>query len=334
MKAALIEKYGQDNLDIRNISIPKIGDNEVLVKVIAASINPIDLKTMAGDMRFLLNYKLPLVIGSDFSGIVEKVGKNVHSYKPGDSVYGRVLKNQIGTFAEYLAVDQTAIALKPESLSFEQAAAVPLVGLTSYQALHNLMHVKSGDKVLIEAGSGGIGTIAIQIAKFLGAYVATTTSTKNVAFVKQLGADKVVDYHKNNFWDVLSDYDYVFDTLGGSNLEKAFQILKPGGTIVTIAGTPDYQFAQEYGLPKWKQVALSFASRKLTRLEWQYHVNYQFLFMQPSGNELELLSELIVNNKIHPVIDKIFPFLDIQTAIDYQRKGHSRGKNIIKIAES
>ena len=169
MKAALIHKYGQKELSIEEVPLPTIHDNDVLVKIIAASINPIDLKTKDGKVKMLLNYQMPLILGSDFAGIVVSVGKNVQNFRLGDAVYGRVPKNRVGTFAEYIAVDQAAVAMKPKNLTFEEAAAIPLVGLTSYQALHDIMNVQPGQKVLIQAGSGGIGTIAIQLAKLAGA---------------------------------------------------------------------------------------------------------------------------------------------------------------------
>ncbi|MCP9369642.1 NADP-dependent oxidoreductase [Lentilactobacillus kefiri] len=203
MKAAQIHKYKQHHLELNQVAIPAVGDDDVLVKVAAASINPIDLKTRDGRLTMLLKYKMPLTLGSDFSGTVTQVGQNVKAFSVGDQVYGRVQKNRIGTFAEYIAVDQGDVALKPSNLNFEQAASVPLTGLTSYQALVDIMHVKPGDKLLIQAGSGGIGTIAIQIAKSLGAFVATTTSRKNIEMVRKLGADQVIDYHQENFEDVL-----------------------------------------------------------------------------------------------------------------------------------
>ncbi|EOJ27448.1 oxidoreductase, zinc-binding [Enterococcus faecalis EnGen0286] len=249
MKAALIHKYGQKELAIEEVPLPTIHDNDVLVKIIAASINPIDLKTKDGKVKMLLNYQMPLILGSDFAGIVVSVGKKVQNFRLGDAVYGRVPKNRVGTFAEYIAVDQAAVAMKPKNLTFEEAAAIPLVGLTSYQALHDIMNVQPGQKVLIQAGSGGIGTIAIQLAKLAGAYVATTTSSRNKEWVQALGADEVIDYRTQNFEEVLSDYDYVFDTMGGTILEKAFSVVKPQGKVVTLSGIPNERFAKEYGLP-------------------------------------------------------------------------------------
>lgn len=333
MKAAMIHEYGQKNIEVAETAMPKIREKDVLVKIAAASINPIDLKTKDGKMKMLLTYKMPLILGSDFSGTVMEVGEGVTDYLVGDKVYGRVQKDRIGTFSEYLAVAQTDIALMPKNISYEEAAAIPLVGLTSYQALYEVMQLTDQDKVLIQAGSGGIGTIAIQLAKLSGAYVATTTSEKNAAFVKALGADKVIDYHKENFEDVLTEYDYVFDTMGGEILEKAFKIVKPKGKVVTLSGIPNRGFAQEYGLPIWKQGVLALASRKFTKLAKAADASYHFLFMRPDGQQLARLTELIEDGKLRPIIDRVIPFDDIQTAFDYSASGRAKGKIIIKMED-
>ncbi|EJX8084930.1 NADP-dependent oxidoreductase [Enterococcus faecalis] len=333
MKAALIHKYGQKELSIEEVLLPTIHDNDVLVKIIAASINPIDLKTKDGKVKMLLNYQMPLILGSDFAGIVVSVGKNVQNFRMGDAVYGRVPKNRVGTFAEYIAVDQAAVAMKPKNLTFEEAAAIPLVGLTSYQALHDIMNVQPGQKVLIQAGSGGIGTIAIQLAKLAGAYVATTTSSRNKEWVQALGADEVIDYRTQNFEEVLSDYDYVFDTMGGTILEKAFSVVKPQGKVVTLSGIPNERFAKEYGLPLWKQWAFKIATRKIHRLEQDTDVSYHFLFMRPDGEQLALLTEFIEQGKLQPIIDRVIPFSQIQEAVDYSLTGRAQGKIVVKIAD-
>ena len=351
MKAALIHKYEQKELAIEEVPLPTIHDNDVLVKIIAASINPIDLKTKDGKVKMLLNYQMPLILGSDFAGIVVSVGKKVQNFRLGDAVYGRVPKNRVGTFAEYIAVDQAAVAMKPKNLTFEEAAAIPLVGLTSYQALHDIMNVQPGQKVLIQAGSGGIGTIAIQLAKLAGAYVATTTSSKNKEWVQALGADEVIDYRTQNFEEVLSDYDYVFDTMGGTILEKAFSVVKPQGKVVTLSGIPNERFAKEYGfaplekkgllylvakeygLPLWKQWAFKIATRKIHRLEQATDVSYHFLFMHPDGEQLALLTEFIEQGKLQPIIDRVIPFSQIQEAVDYSLTGRVQGKIVVKIAD-
>lgn len=329
MQVALINHYKQKELDLKTVPIPKMQPNDILVKIVAASINPIDLKMMNGDLKLLLNSTMPLILGNDFVGIVDKIGVNVTRFKVGDKVYGRPDKNRIGTFAEYIAVNENDVALKPKNLNYNEAAAIPLVGLTSYQALHDFMHIKPNQKVLIQAGSGGVGTIAIQIAKQLGAHVATTTSHKNFELVKSLGADKIIDYHEESLSEVLNDYDAVFDTIGGKSLEESFKIVKPGGHIVSVSGIPDVGFAKNYGLAKWKQIVLKIATHKLSKLEQQTQVKYNFLFMEPNGYELSLLTQLIEDEKLHPIIDRTFKLEDINKALDYSRAGHAKGKIII-----
>ncbi|MHA8110414.1 NADP-dependent oxidoreductase [Lactobacillaceae bacterium Melli_B4] len=331
MQAAMIKKYKQKLLEIESIEVPQIADDEVLVQVNAASFNPVDLRIKNGDMRLLTQYKMPITLGQDFAGMIIKVGANVKEYQVGDAVYGKTNDEQMGTFAEYLAISATDIAFKPANLSFEEAAALPLVSLTSYQALHDIMRIKKEQKVLIQAESGGVGTVAIQIAKRLGAYVATTTSAKNKELVRKLGADRVIDYHKENFQDVLANYDYVFDTLGGKNLEQSFTILKPGGTIVSIAGIPNAEFAKSHDLALWKQWLLGLAARKISGLANKYYVDYQFLMMHASGKELKQITNWVQNDRLVPVIDRVIPFNKINGAMQYSQSGRAKGKIVIQI---
>ncbi|XUB28897.1 alcohol dehydrogenase [Enterococcus sp. DIV0176] len=331
MKAAVIDTYKQPTPKIKEVPIPDIRSNDVLVKIVAASINPIDIKTKDGGLKMLLSYNMPIIMGSDFAGIITAVGEKVTNYSIGDAVYGRVQKNRIGTFAEYIAVDQGAIALKPKNINFEEAASIPLVGLTSYQALHDIMQIQPGQKVMIQGGSGGIGTIAIQLAKYLGAYVATTTSANNFDLVKSLGADYPINYQTTNFAEVLQDYDYVFDTRGGATLEAAFKIIKPGGKVVSIAGLPNYRFGKEYGVPLWKQFAFKMVTRNLTKLEKQTQASYTFLFMKPSGTQLDVLRHLIEAEIIKPVIDRIVPLSEVEEALSYSQSGRATGKIILQM---
>ncbi|MFD1416062.1 NADP-dependent oxidoreductase [Oceanobacillus jeddahense] len=331
MKAVLIHKYGQKNIEMKNVSIPDISNDDVLVEIHAASINPVDFKIRDGKLRPLINYKMPLILGNDFSGTVIKTGKNVTKFKAGDPVYGRPRKSRIGTFAEYIAVHEDDIALKPANLTFEEAAAVPLVGLTTYQAFHDILNLQLEDKILIQAGSGGIGTFAIQLAKEIGAYVATTASSTGKDLVERLGADKVINYREENFEDKLADYDYVYDTLGGDALVQSFKILKPGGKIVSISDVPNARFGKENNYPFWKTIAFRLISRKLTKLEKQYQVQYNFLFMKPSGEQLNKIRELIEAEKIKPLIDQVVPFEDTQKAMEYSESGRAKGKIVIKI---
>lgn len=331
MKAMGISHYKQKQLETLSLPIPEITNKEVLVEIYAASLNPIDFKIRDGKLKMLLKYNMPLVLGNDFSGKVVKVGKNVKKFNVGDEVYGRPRKSKIGTFAKFLAIHEEDIALKPQNLSFEEAASIPLVGLTSYQALHDIMQVKPGDKVLIQAGAGGIGTFAIQLAKELGAYVATTASDAGKDLVTALGADQIINYRNQKFEEELTDYDYVYDTLGGKSLEDGFKILKPGGKIISISGLPNARFAKEYKPGIIKTLLFRIASSKLTKLEKKHQVEYHFLFMKPSGKQLEIIRELIEAGKIIPIIDRVIPFDDIQKAVAYSESGKAKGKIIVKV---
>jgi len=247
MKAMVIDQYGKAPMRMKEVPTPEINEYEVLAEIHAASINPIDFKIRDGKVKLLIHYKMPLILGNDFSGVVVKVGEKVTRFKVGDAIYARPKKSKIGTFAEYISIHEDDIALKPKNLSFEEAASIPLVGLTSYQALHDIMQLQKSQKILIHAGSGGVGTFAIQLAKVMGATVATTASEAGANLGTSLGADKVINYKKENFEAILKNYDAVFDTLGGKTLEKSFEIIKDGGKIVSVSGRPNARFAKEYG---------------------------------------------------------------------------------------
>lgn len=332
MKAMIIEKYGKNvPLLMTERPMPDIGADDVLVEIHAASLNPIDFKVKEGKAKLLLKYDMPLILGNDFSGVVVKVGYRVKDYKPGDEVYGRPRKGRIGTLAEYIAVHQDDISLKPRNLSFEEAASIPLVGLTTYQAFHDILRLQKGQKILIHAGAGGVGTFAIQLAKLMGAYVATTASEKGYDLVKSLGADQIINYRKDNFGELLSGYDAVYDTLGGEVLKKSFQVLKPHGKIVSISGLPNARFGKEVNLGWLKTTLLSIVSRKITALEMKTQTTYHFLFMKPSGAQLKTIKEFIEEGRIIPVIDKIFKFEDAPQALKYLEGGSAKGKVIVKI---
>lgn len=332
MKAITIEKYGKNvPLVLTEQPVPHIGEHDVLVEIHAASLNPIDYKIKEGKVKLLLSYKFPLILGNDFSGVIVKVGKRVSAFKPGDEVYGRPRKSRIGTLAEYIAVHEEDIWLKPQNLNFEEAASIPLVGLTAYQAFTDILHLQKGQKILIHAGSGGVGTFAIQLAKLMEAFVATTASDKGYELVKSMGADLIINYKKENFEEVLTGYDAVFDTLGGAALEKSFRVLKPGGQIVSISGLPNARFGKEAKLGWMKTAILSIVSRKITALEKKYHTRYHFLFMKSSGAQLKVLKEYIEGDHIKPVIDKVYHLEETAQAFSYLQSGSAKGKVVIKI---
>ncbi|MEH7532822.1 NADP-dependent oxidoreductase [Bacillus toyonensis] len=331
MKAMIIDRYGKVPMRMTEVPTPEINEYEVLAEIHAASINPIDFKIRDGKVKMLLKYEMPLILGNDFSGVIVKIGAKVTNFKVGDEIYARPRKNKIGTFAEYIAIHEDDIALKPNNLSFEEAASIPLVGLTSYQALHDIMQLQKGQKILIHAGSGGVGTFAIQLAKIMGATVTTTASEAGVNLVTSLGADEIINYKTEKFEDILKNYDAVFDTIGGATLEKSFNIIKSGGNIVSISGMPNARFGKEFGSGFFKTLLFSLASKKLTALEKKHNAQYSFLFMKPSGDQLRTIANYIKAGQIKPVIDRVFPFEDAQKAMEYSESGRAKGKIIVKM---
>ena len=332
MKAYTIRKYGkQEALQLVDCAEPRIQDHAVLVEIHAASVNQLDFKIKAGEFKLILPYKFPLVLGHDVAGVVTQVGSKVTRFNVGEEVYARPADFRIGTFAEYIACHENDVALKPRNLSMEQAASIPLVGLTVWQALVEKGRLKKGQKVLIQAGSGGVGTLAIQLAKHLGATVATTTSGEGIQLVKSLGADVVIDYKTQDFEAVLQDYDLVLNSQDGKTLEKSMRILKPGGQVISISGPPDAAFAQEAGLSWLMKTAIFFLSRKARQQARKYRVNYAFLFMKANGKQLSELSALFERGTLHPVIDKVFPFDQTNEALAYVASGRANGKVVIKV---
>lgn len=332
MRAAFISGYGsQQKLTVGDRPVPDAGDNDVLIEIRAASVNPIDFKIRDGKLRFLRKYSFPLVLGHDLSGVVTKIGRNVSRFKVGDSVYSRARNGRIGTFAEYIAVDQDDIALMPKNLSFEEAASIPLVGLTSWQALVDTAKIKSGDRVFIQAGAGGIGSFAIQLAKQFGAKVVTTASKQNEEFVRSLGADEVIDYRSQDFASVLRDLDIVYDTIGGEALYRSFPLVKPGGYIVSISGDPDANIARQMNLGFFKTMILRLAGRKAQRLAKKHGVNYRFLFMRPDAQELEKIGQLLASGKIKANVGRVYDLNNVQEAIEHSESGRSKGKIVIRV---
>lgn len=330
MRALMVERYGGEaRVRAGEAPDPQMGADDVLVRVRAAGVNPLDLKIRDGEFKAILPYRVPFILGNDLAGVVVDVGAAVTRFAVGDEVYARPDKDRIGTFAELIAVRQEDLAVKPAALTMEEAASLPLVALTSWQALVERAHIQPGQKVLVHAGSGGVGTIAIQLAKHLGAHVATTTSTANVDLVKSLGADDVVDYTKQAFETVLHDYDVVLDPLGGATLTKSLQVLKPGGKLISIAGPPDVAFARELGanpIIRLVMTALSFRTRRRAR---RHRVTYSFLFMRASGDQLRELTKLIDAGNIRPVLDRVFPFEETREALEYVEKGRAKAGKVV-----
>lgn len=332
MKAAYIQKYGQEKITLGNLAKPRIvNPKEVLVKVSHTSINPVDLKIQQGKLKPLLHFDFPLILGNDYVGIVEQVGSQVKSVKVGQRVSGRISKKQIGTFCEYLVDNVENMAIVPDVISNEQAAALPLVGLTAYQALFEKMQVKADGSILIHAGAGGLGSTMIQLAKNSGLKVITTASAKNHPFLYELGADLVINYRTQDFTQICPPVDYVFDTIGGKTLLDSFKVVKPQGKVVSVSGLPDKKFAQSYGLNLFWQQAFGLVSRKITKAATNAQAEYEFLFMKPNGQQLAILFEQLAKHQLTIQIDRQYDFADIQAALDYVATGHAKGKVIVKI---
>jgi NADPH:quinone reductase-like Zn-dependent oxidoreductase len=328
MKAFVVTHYGPDGLEQADVPTPAVGPGDVLVDVRAASINPLDKMVRNGEFKQLLKYKRPFTLGHDLSGVVTQVGSDVRDFKVGDEVYSRPRDLRIGAFAEAIAIDATDVAHKPATLSFEEAAAVPLVALAAWQTLVDLAQVKPGQKVLVHAGAGGLGSTVIQVAKHLGAYVATTAHTNDAEKVRALGADEVIDFTTTDFVDVLSGYDLVLDSLGPASLKKSLEILKTGGLAISVVGPPDPSFATQLGKPILRPV-MALMSRKFRREAKRLGVRYSFFFMQGNGSQLETLAALYDNGTLRPVLDRTFSFDQTIEAMAYVEQGKASGKIVV-----
>jgi alcohol dehydrogenase len=332
MKAFAIDRYkSMDGGRIVDMLQPKVGDDDVLVQVHAAGVNLLDAKIADGEFKLILPYRFPLVLGNDVAGVVVEVGARVRRFKPGDEVYARPDKDRIGTFAEFISMNEADVAIKPRHLTMEEAASIPLVGLTAWQALVEKADLKPGQKVFIQAGTGGVGTFAIQLAKHLGATVATTASSANFELVKALGADVLIDYKTEDFETKLHGYDVVLHSQHSKTLDKSLRVLKPGGTLISISGPPDPAFADEIGLPWYvKSIirVLSFGARRKAK---RLNVTYAFLFMRANGDQLSEITSLIDRGVIRAVMDRVFPFDETKDAVDYVENGHAKGKVVVKL---
>lgn len=332
MKAFIVDRYKRNGaLRLGEMPEPEVRDHDVLVAIHAASLNQLDAKIRDGEFKLILPYRLPLILGNDVAGVVLRVGPRVRRFKPGDEVYARPSQDRIGTLAEFIAMSEADVALKPRNLTMEEAASIPLVGLTAWQVLIECAELKKGQKILIHAGSGGFGTFAIQLAKHLGAMVATTTSTANIDLVRSLGADVVIDYKKQDFEKVLSGYDVVVNSLGKDTLEKSLKILKPGGKLISISGPPDMAFAKESGLNWPLQQVTRLLSSGIRRRAKRHGIIYSFVFMRASGEQLSRITSLIESGVVRQVVDRIFPFHATNEAMGYLATGRAKGKVVINV---
>src|SRR5438105_5959547 len=332
IRACLLDPYGSaDHVRAGDTPDPELREDDVLVQVHAAGVNLLDSKIRNGEFKRILPYRLPLILGHDVAGVVVRVGPRVRRFKPGDEVYARPADGRIGTFAEFIAIKEDDVAIKPKALTMEEAASIPLVGLTAWQVLIERANLKRGQKVLIHAGSGGVGTLAIQLAKHVGAVVATTTSTANLDWVKALGADIVIDYHKDDFATILRDYDVVLNSLGGEVLEKSLRVLKPGGKLISISGPPDPDFAKDMGSSWMLRQFMRLLSYRIRKKARRHRVRYSFLFMRANGDQLREIGRLIDSGIIRPVVDRVFPFESTNEAMAYLERGRAKGKVVVRV---
>lgn len=318
-------------MQLADIVSPVIKDDEVLIQIHATGVNLLDSKIKSGEFKILLPYKLPLVLGHDAAGIVTQVGKKVKGFKVGDHVYTRPADFHIGTFAEYIAVNENDVALKPVNVSMEEAASIPLVVLTAWQALVEIGKLQKGQKVFIQAGSGGVGTIAIQLAKYLGATVATTASEKSFDTLRALGADVLIDYKTQDFETLLNDYDLVLNSQDTATLKKSLNVLKPGGKLISISGPPTPDFAKTAGAPWYVKLIMALLSFSVRKKAEKLGVQYVFLFMRADGKQLAEITKLIESGIVKPVLDKTFPFSQTTEALQYVEGGRAKGKVVIKV---
>lgn len=332
MKAFIVEKYKKKQpLRFADMPEPAVGPDDVLVQVHAASVNPLDGKIRDGAFKLFLPYRAPFILGHDVAGVITKVGLNVSRFKVGDAVYARPRDMRTGTFAECIAVPEADIALKPSNLNMAEAASIPLVALTAWQALVEVGNVKPGQKVFIQAGSGGVGVIAIQLAKHLGAFVATTVSTGNVEMVKKLGADLVIDYKTQDLEQVLSGYDLVLNSKDAKTLAKSLNVLKRGGKAISLSGPPDPAFAMKLGMNPFLKLVMRLLSLGVRSKAKKLGVEYTFLFMRADGGQLSEIGKLLESGAIRPVIDRVFPFEQANDALAYVETGRAKGKVVISV---
>lgn len=333
MQAYALTRYGgPDSAELCQTAAPTARDGEVLIKVHAAGLNPVDYKTREGKLRPIHRFALPAVMGNELSGVVVETGPGSSRFAIGDKVFTRVALPKAGAFAEYATVHEDLVAAAPEAIDLTTAAGVPLAGLTALQALRDEIKVTSGTKLLISGGAGGVGTLAIQLAKWLGAHVTTTASARGDALVRRLGADAVIDYTSQNLAELPRSFDAALDLVGGKTLTDILALVKPGGTVVSINGDPEPLTAtRDLGAGRGLAALFWLASAKVRRRARAHGVGYRYLFMHPSGEDLHLLAKLIDDKQLEPIVDRVFPFTEIAEAFAYLEQGRAKGKVIVEL---
>ena len=333
MKAAQIKKYTKEiKVSVNEVFIPEPNENEVIIKVMAAAVNPLDILQLTGSVRLIQDYRMPLTLGNECSGIVEKTGNNVKDFRAGDRVYTRLPINRIGAFAEYVAVDHEALAKMPSGYDFVVAATIPLAGLTAYQGLVEELEVQAEKTLLITGASGSFGQVAVPIAKSMGLHVIVTGNTRSKDKLLKMGADQYIDYKKENYWEVLSDVDYVIDTLGSNEFEHELSVLKKGGRLLSLRTAPNRMFAKRNGFSWLKRVLFTLAGSKYDSAARKQGKEYRFMFVRSSGDQLKRITEIVEKYHIMPDIEsRTFSLSQVIEALELMANGKLNGKIIIKM---
>lgn len=333
MRAAQIKRYSKEIcIDVCDVPVPEIGPTDVLVKVKAAAVNPLEMLILTGSVRLIQDYKMPLTLGNECAGVVERVGRDVVRFQVGDLVYARLPLARIGAFAEYVAVEQEALALMPANYDFVTATAIPLTGLTAYQGITEELEARAGDTLLITGGSGSFGEMAVPIAKSLGLTVIVSGNERSREHMLALGADRYIDYRRENYWEVIPEVDYVIDTLGAREFDRELSVLKRGGRLLSLRTAPNKAFARQQGFPLWKQWLFTAAGATYDRKARKQGKEYRFMFVRADGEQLQRLTSLVEERHIRPKIDsRLFDLEQTAEALSYMAKGHTDGKVVIRL---
>ena len=333
MKAVQITSYTKNiNTILSDIPVPQISDSEVLIQVKAAAVNPVELLILTGSVKLIQDYPMPLTLGNECSGIVEQVGSKVKGFQKGDRVYTRLPIGKIGAFAEYVAAEQDAVAKMPEGYDFNIAAAIPLTGLTAYQAIAEELEAKPGQTILIPGGSGSFGQMAVPIAKALGLRVIVTGNARTKEQFLTMGVDRYLDYKTENYWEVLSDIDHVIDTLGPDEFEHELAVLKKGGGLVSLRTGPNKVFAEHNGFTGLKKQMFSLAGSKFDKAAQKQGKEYRFVFVRSDGAQLQKITEIVEKQQVKPAVDPhVFSLAQVNEALQLVAKGQLNGKVMIQM---